>query len=118
MSYLLQHLRRPASETPQRGSPRVDRREWLNLPGFYGDAAVRAYVADTSSRRNRRTPPAPELELWISDCYNKINLEFDVSTHELRVNSLHKIDTLLDSLRSFRDGLVAEADLRAQRERH
>ena len=116
MSYLLQHVRRPASKTPTMGGARIDRREWLNLPGYYGDAAVRAFVEDTSGRRYRRSAPTPKLELWITDCFNKINLEFDVGSHELRVNSLHKIDTLLDVLGGFRDGLAAEADLHATRE--
>ena len=34
----------------------------------------------------------------------------------LRENALFKIDTLLDGLTRFRDGLVAEAELYAQRE--
>ena len=72
----------------------------LNRPGLYGDAYVRVYVDDT-----------PEFVLEIADCTNAINLEFSVASAQLRENSLFKIDTLIDALQRFRDGLVAEVEL-------
>lgn len=112
MSYLLQHTRRPA---PRRSS-RVDERLRLNHPRFDGGAEVRVFVEDTSAAP-RHQLPSPRLRLRISDCSNRIHLEFAVESPEERANALHKIDTLLGALARFRDGLIAEAALHAERER-
>jgi hypothetical protein len=120
MSYLTVYAdRRPTSAPRARRGARVDERTRLNLPGLYGDAYVCVFVEDTSRRklRLRRVPPQPRLKLRIADCVNVINLEFDVGSAELRQNSLFKINTLLNALHRFRDGLVAEAELFEQRER-
>ena len=117
MSYLLQYAtRRPAFVRRRRGHVRVDERTRLNLPGLYGDASVRVFVEDTARRRFRGTPPEPRLRLRIADCTNEIALEFEVTSAELRENSLHKIDTLLAALNRFREGLADEAALYAERE--
>jgi hypothetical protein len=120
MSYLTLYAdRRPTSAPRTRRGARVDERTRLNLPGLYGDAYVRVFIEDTSRRklRLRRVPPQPRLKLRIADCVNVINLEFEVGSAELRENSLFKINTLLNALHRFRDGLVAEAELFEQRER-
>jgi hypothetical protein len=93
---------------------RVDEYARLNRPGFYGDAFVRVFVEHTGTRRGCRQHD-PQLVLQIADCVHTINLEFSLETAELRDNSLFKVDTLLDALHRFRDGLAAEAELR---ERH
>ena len=122
MSYLTQYLpRAPAPVVRLRPSVRVDERTLLNRPGYHGEAYVRVIVEDTSGRRSKRllrrsVPPAPRLVLQIADCFNEINLEFDLSTAGLRENSLYKVDTLLAALQRFRDGLAAEAELHEQRE--
>jgi hypothetical protein len=113
VSYLLQHTRRPAS----RRSSRVDERLRLNLRRFDGGAEVRIFVEDTSAAP-RNQLPSPRLRLRISDCSNRVNLEFAVESPEQRANALHKIDSLLGALARFRDGLIAEAALHAERERH
>src|SRR5919201_3719153 len=114
MSYLVHYVtRRPSMQRA-----RVDERIRLNFPDLYGDAYVRVFVEDTSARKHRihRVPPAPRLKLRIADCVNVINLEFDVDSALLRENSMFKIDTLIDALQRFRDGLAAEAELHALRE--
>jgi hypothetical protein len=122
VSYLTQYLpRASASVVPLRPGVRVDECTLVNLPGYFGDAHVRVFVEDTSRRRAKRwlrrsVPPSPRLVLQITDCFNEINLEFDLSSAGLRENSLHKIDTLLAALQRFRDGLAAEAELYEQRE--
>jgi hypothetical protein len=119
MSYLTLYAdRRPSTAPRTRRGVRVDERTRLNLPGLYGDAYVRVFVEDTSHRklRLRRVPPHPRLKLRVADCVNVINLEFDVGSAELRENSLFKINTLLNALHRFRDGLAAEAELFEQRE--
>jgi hypothetical protein len=55
--------------------------------------------------------------LEIADCNGSIGLEFDVDSELGRANSLHKVDTLLASLRVFREGIVAEFEPYDQRER-
>jgi hypothetical protein len=111
VSYLLQSARRP---TRRRGAARVDERLRLNFATFDGGAEVRVFVEDTS---RARTLVSPRLRLRISDCQNQIALEFAVESAEERANSLHKIDTLVGALDRFRDALIAEATLYAERER-
>ena len=45
------------------------------------------------------------MTLEIADCYKRVNLDFDVDSDEARVNSLHKLDTLITALRVFRKGV-------------
>jgi hypothetical protein len=119
MSYLAPYaVRRPASSRPERRGARLDERTLLNRPDFDGGAHVRAFVEDTSTHRvRRRRLPSPRLKLRITDCVNQINLEFSVDSADVRENSLYKIATLIAALERFRDGLAAEAELRALRER-
>jgi hypothetical protein len=117
MSYLTQYALQDATPRSHRGA-RVDLDILLNRPDFDGGASVRVFVQDTSRHpARRRRLPQPRLILRISDCINEINLEFSVSSYEVRENSLHKIETLIDALVQFRAGLAAEAELRARRER-
>jgi hypothetical protein len=111
VTYLLKY----ATRRPLQGA-RVDERLALNRPGFYGDAYVRVFVGDTSWTRTYRQPPHPRLKLGIADSTNVVALEFDLTSSELRENSLHEIDTLLGALTRFRDALAAEAALYAERE--
>ena len=99
---------------------RVNERWFLNLPGFHGGAYVVAYVEDTSECGPRRNPYCeddcsdcpqnfePRMILEIADCNDRIELEFDVDSEAGRINSLHKLDTLLAALRIFREGIVQE----------
>jgi len=112
MSYLTQY-----AVSAGRGA-RVDERTRLNRSAFDGGAFVRVCVEDTSHRKLRGgSLPSPRLRLRIADCTNRINLEFSLDSPELRANSLYKIETLIAALERFRAGLLAEAELRAQRER-
>jgi hypothetical protein len=117
VSYLLQYARRPTSSRRRSKNARVDERLRLNRPELDGGAEVRVFVEDTSAKRLRRQPPSPRLKLRVRDCVNQVNLEFAVESAELRDNSLYKIETLLEALTRFRDALVAEAELYAERER-
>jgi hypothetical protein len=110
-------------DNPRRG--RVVEQHFLNLPGFHAGAYIRAYVEDTSEReacpptkhRNRNYIPGPRLVLEISDCYKRIELDFDVTSAEERLNSFHKVDILIAALLAFREGMSAEAALHRRRER-
>jgi hypothetical protein len=108
---------------------RVSERWFLNLPGFHGGAYVLAYLEDTSELHPRpeewcdadcRECPhnfEPRVMLEISDCYKRIELEFDFDSEAGRQNSLHKLDTLITALRVFRAGLVEEFGEYDRRER-
>jgi hypothetical protein len=106
---------------------RVNERVFLNLPGFHGGAYVVAYVEDTSERglvecddpTCTRCPRnfEPRMILELADCYERIQLEFDVDSEVRRANSLHKLDTLIAALRVFRQGLVEEFEPYDQRQR-
>src|SRR5690242_13341446 len=99
---------------------RVNERWFLNLPGFHGGAYVVAYVEDTRDCGPRNDPTAtktaphcptnfePPTILEIADCSRRVNLEFDLDSEEARMNSLHKLDTLISALRVFRSGIEAE----------
>jgi len=116
MTYLLQYARRPDSIAPRTPAARVDENVRLNRPGLYGDAYVRVFVEDTTTRR-RRPDRDPKLVLQIADCSNTINLEFTLETEQERENALFKTETLLRALHQYRDGLVAESELAARRHR-
>lgn len=101
---------------------RAAERHFLNLPGYYGGAYVRAEVQDTSNigiRLPTRTfagwAPAPRMELEIADCENRVRLYFDLEDADDRMNAFHKIDTLISALTAFRDGMAEEAALRRRR---
>src|SRR5262245_20061057 len=116
MSYLLKHLP-GATGSPSSGA-RLDLDVLLNRLGYYADAHIRAFVEDTSGRKSRRrgNPPAPRIELEITDCIHEIHLEFDLTSAGARENALFKVDTLIGSLAAFRAAVAAEADLYEQRE--
>jgi hypothetical protein len=108
---------------------RVNERWFLNHPGFHGGAYIVAYVEDTSERGPLTQPDCeddcrecpenfePRTILELADCSDRIELEFDVDSEAGRVNSLHKLDTLIAALRVFRTGLVEEFDEYDRRER-
>ena len=107
---------------------RVNERWFLNLPGFHGSAFIVAYVEDTANRGLESCDSdcdctdcpynfEPRMILEIADCSDRIELEFDVDSEAGRANSLHKLDTLISSLRVFRAGIVEEFDEYDRRER-
>lgn len=100
---------------------RVNRREFLNLPGFHSGAYVMAYVEDTSERGPADgecgANPDPRMLLQIADCVKHIDLEFDIYSSHQRQNSFHKIQTLIDALEEFKAGMAEESTLYKRRER-
>ena len=89
----------------------VNERAFLNMPTNLR-AYIIAFVEDTSVY-----PACCEeyreggmISLRIADCYNEIDLYFDLSTARERENSLHKARKLADILTRFRDAIEAEAD--------
>jgi hypothetical protein len=112
MSYLSNYAtRRIVAIEAQSGAVRLDLSRMLNLAGHHGSAEVRAYVEDTTCRRWKRRPPEPKIRLSISDRSTVIWLAFEVDSPERRTNSLHKADTLIETLTRFREALAAECEL-------
>ena len=99
---------------------RLNERTLLNLPGFHHGAYVYVYVEDTSDRALKRDPYCdddctccphnfePRMTLEIADCDRTISLQFDIDTAEGRVNSFHKLDTLVAALQIFRGAVEQE----------
>jgi hypothetical protein len=109
---------------------RVNERWFLNLPGFHGGAYIVAYVEDTRQCDLRREDGCddaectrcpynfePRMILELADCHDRIQLDFDVDSEAGRINSLHKLDTLLAALRIFRQGIVEEFEPYDRRQR-
>ena len=96
---------------------RMNDREFLNLQTDLR-AYIIAYVEDTS--------PYPaccdeyreggQIALKIADCYDEIDLYFDLSTGRERRNSLHKAKTLAEILTRFYNAIEAEVKAIEERE--
>lgn len=103
---------------------RVNEREFLNLPGFHEGAYIVTYVEDTTERGLERSEhtgnqysPHPRMLVEIADCDSRISLEFDISSPHHRMNSFHKIQTLIDAFEAFKAGMAEESTLYKRRER-
>ena|ERR1700712_1815779 len=57
-----------------------------------------------------------EIVFKMSDCFDDVALDFDLSTHAERENSLFKIRTIVEVLTGFRDALELEAEAIKDRE--
>jgi hypothetical protein len=95
----------------------INEREFLNLPTNLR-AYIIAFVEDSS------TYPAccdeyregGLISLRIADCYNEIDLYFDLSTAHERENSLHKAKTLAEILERFYKAIETEVKAIEERE--
>ncbi len=103
---------------------RVDVQKFLNRPGHHDGAFVRAYVEDTANRGVVKYSYSGEPAnyeartiLQIADCSNTSSLEFNVCSSERRANTFYKVDTLIEALQEFREGLVEESTLYKKRQR-
>jgi len=87
----------------------VNERAFLNLPTNLR-AYVIAFVEDTSIYPAccEEYREGGQISLRIADCYNEIELYFDLSTARERENSLYKAGKLAEILTRFRDAVEAE----------
>ena len=88
----------------------LNEREFLNLPTNLR-AYIIAYVEDTSPYPAccEEYRDGGQISLRIADCYNEIDLYFDLSTAREREKSLFKARKLADILTRFRDAIEAES---------
>ena len=88
---------------------RINERVFLNLPTNLR-AYIIAYVEDTNPYPAccEEYSEGGQISLRIADCYNEIDLDFDLSTSRRRENALHKARTLADVLTRFSAAIEAE----------
>ena len=56
------------------------------------------------------------IRLMMSDCFDNISFEFDLSSHEERENSLYKIRKIAEVVIAVRDAIEIEAESIAERQ--
>jgi len=95
----------------------MNERAFLNLPtnlrayiiAFVEDSST--YTAGHDEYRN-----GGRIELRIADCYNEIDLYFDLSTKRERDNAVYKAKTLAEILAKFKDAIELEVKAIEDRE--
>ena len=95
----------------------LNERAFLNLPtnlrayiiAFVEDSSI--YPACCDEYRE-----GGQISLRIADCYNEIDLYFDLSTARERENARHKAKTLAEILGRFRDAIETEVKAIEERE--
>jgi hypothetical protein len=87
----------------------VNERAFLNIPSNLR-AYIIAFVEDTSFYPAccEEYREGGQISLRIADCFEEIELYFDLSTARERENSLYKAGKLADILTRFRDAVEAE----------
>ena len=99
---------------------RLNRREFVNYPGYYSAGYILAYVEDTTDRSIGEDfsydDITPRILLEVGDCANVAKFELDMNSENERANTLHKIDTMIDVLTEMREAVAAEVELVAERE--
>jgi hypothetical protein len=96
-------------------------RALLNLPGH---ETVGAIVAEVENTEHVKKPAdeydyvrEPTMNLAISDCSRSIGLAVSVRTADDYKNTLHKVDTMIELLEGFREGVVAERERFVERKK-
>ena len=92
---------------------RYYRRQFINRPGHHSTAFIHAVV----DRSRVSDEYGGDTTLEISDCCRKISLSIDQDSEQARENSLHKLDTLIESLVGFRRAFKEECAVQVRRER-
>lgn len=97
---------------------RICERRWLNTPGYHSTAYIWCSIRpEIDVDEEDEDAPRTRIEFEITDCGNRIRLEFDVYDEAQRRNSLYKIDTLVACASSFRQALIDEIEHQRRLER-
>jgi hypothetical protein len=95
----------------------MNERQFLNLPTNLR-AYIIAFVEDSSPYPAScdQYREGGQIELRLADCYNEIDLYFDLSNARERRNSLHKAKTLAEILSRFHSAIETEVNAIEERE--
>ena len=89
-------------------------RDFLNLEGFNGVAAIMAEVTVTEPKDTGYNRGSVDGRLQISDCTESVELEFYWYRSEkkdtYKDNTLYKLNKLVDTITAFRDSYVEEIE--------
>lgn len=104
------------------------RRALLNKPGHHSTGAIVAEIEDTDTWEVGKNGDgktiahgwnaAPRVVFQISNCDRSLSFDVDLEERDAYLNSLHKVDTMIDALEKFRTGVVQERGRYVRRARN
>lgn len=88
------------------------RKDLLNKPGFHSTAAISSVIKisfeeDGVGKKNGFV----DINFQMSDCHRSINLDFPIGDEARFDNSMFKIQTLIDHMVEFRDGMIKSREI-------
>ena len=93
------------------------KREFLNMPGHHSMANIVTSITKYRDEDIEKGHRYVEIHVGIADCSRTITVAWDYDDEADRKNSLHKIDTLINTLTEFREALEKELKYQARLER-
>lgn len=81
-------------------------REWLNPLDSSDTGNIMYTVSCNAYRQEALLTSECDADFSFSDCTRKITLDFSYYSHESYVERLRKVDSIINHLYDFRDGLV------------
>jgi len=85
-------------------------RRFLNKKGHHSNAFIYAEISKNTSPKNKKECWR-DSELKIGDCDRIVNLSMDLNSISAALNSIHKLDILIDTLKSFKKAFQKEVNL-------
>jgi hypothetical protein len=93
-------------------------RKFLNRKGYHSNAFIFAEINRSEGKDKKgKVQYWHDTELKIADCDRIVSLSMDLHSVNLASNSLHKLDILIASLKSFRNAFAKEAKLIQKRKK-
>lgn len=86
-------------------------RKFLNKKGFHSNAFIFAEIRRTTKEGRKTNSIWHDIDLKISDCDKIVNLSIDLHNIRNANNSIHKLNILINSLKSFKSSLTKEIEL-------
>lgn len=82
---------------------------FLNKKGYHSSAFIFAEIQRNESSK-KKSGCWRNAELRISDCDRVVNLSMDLNTLNAANNSIHKLDVLINTLKSFKRAFQNEVN--------
>lgn len=93
-------------------------RKFLNRKGYHSNAFLFAEISRSESKDKKgKMQYWHDAELKIADCDRIVSLSMDLHSLPIASNSLHKLDVLINSLKSFRTAFSKEIDVIKKRKK-